>query len=243
MEVSAKVFGPKMGLVPYVMPGFDLAKLAAEVFDRDPTVDGLILDKHGIFTFGATAKEAYDRMIHYVTLAEDYVAKNGRNPFTPAALPATLAKPNDIAAMLLQRAVAVSRGEGRCDRMIGEFRTSPAILDFVNAAQVEDMASRGVSTPDLSIRIKTGPMVLPAPDATDLNGFKEAITERVAAFAKNYTAYFEANDGRDDVKRVMLDPMPRLTLSAGTWHVWAWPHPEGCEDRRRCGRNVDRSGA
>ena len=109
MEVSAKVFGPKMGLVPYVMPGFDLAKLASEVFDREPTVDGLILDKHGIFTFGATAREAYDRMIHYVTLAEDYVAKNGRNPFTPATLPANLAKPNDIATML-RGAVAVSNG-------------------------------------------------------------------------------------------------------------------------------------
>jgi rhamnose utilization protein RhaD (predicted bifunctional aldolase and dehydrogenase)/NAD(P)-dependent dehydrogenase (short-subunit alcohol dehydrogenase family) len=214
MEVSAKVFGPKMGLVPYVMPGFDLAKLASEVFDRDPTVDGLILDKHGIFTFGATAKEAYDRMIHYVTLAEAYVAKNGRHPFTPAALPAHLAKPNDITAML-RGAVAVSRGEGRYDRMIAEFRTSPAILDFVNAAQVEDMASRGVSTPDLSIRIKTGPMVLPAPDASDLDGYKSVIAARVATFVENYTRYFEANDARDAVKRIMLDPMPRLTLVPG----------------------------
>jgi len=214
MAVSAKVFGPKMGLVPYVMPGFDLAKLASEVFDQDPTVDGLILDKHGIFTFGETAKEAYDRMIHYVTLAEDYVAKNGRNPFTPAALPADLAKPNDITAML-RGAVAVSRGEGRYDRMIAEFRTSPAILDFVNAAEVEDMASRGVSTPDLSIRIKTGPMVLPAPDASDLDGYKSVIAARVATFVENYTRYFEANDARDDVKRIMLDPMPRLTLVPG----------------------------
>jgi rhamnose utilization protein RhaD (predicted bifunctional aldolase and dehydrogenase)/NAD(P)-dependent dehydrogenase (short-subunit alcohol dehydrogenase family) len=214
MEVSARVFGPKMGLVPYVMPGFDLAKLAAEVFDRDPTVDGLILDKHGIFTFGATAKEAYDRMIHYVTLAEDYVASNGKNPFTLAALPANLAKPNDIAAML-RGAVAVSKGEGRYDRMIGEFRTSPAILDFVNSEQVEDMASRGVSTPDLSIRIKTGPMVLPAPDATGLDGYKAVIAQRVTKFAENYTTYFTQNDARDDIKRIMLDPMPRLTLVPG----------------------------
>lgn len=214
MEVSARVFGPKMGLVPYVMPGFDLAKLAAEVFDRDPTVDGLILDKHGIFTFGATAKEAYDRMSHYVTLAEDYVARNGKNPFTPATLPANLAKPNDIAAML-RGAVAVSKGEGRYDRMIGEFRTSPAILDFVNSEQVGDMASRGVSTPDLSIRIKTGPMVLPAPDATGLDGYKAVIAQRVAKFAENYTTYFTQNDARDDVKRIMLDPMPRLTLVPG----------------------------
>ncbi len=214
LAVSAKVFGPKMGLVPYVMPGFDLAKLAADVFDQDPTVEGLILDKHGIFTFGATAKEAYDRMIHNVTLAEDYVAQNGKPPFTAASLPTTLAAPNTIAAML-RGAVAVARGEGRFDRMVSEFRASPTILDFVNAAEVEDIAARGVSTPDLSIRIKTGPMVLPAPDATALDGYKAIIDERVAAYVQTYTEYFQQNDARDSVNRTMLDPMPRLTLVPG----------------------------
>ena len=57
------VFGSKMGYVPYIMPGFDLAKAAADIFDADPTVEGLILDKHGIFTFGDDARQAYDRMI------------------------------------------------------------------------------------------------------------------------------------------------------------------------------------
>ncbi len=211
---SREVFGSKMGFVPYIMPGFDLAKAAAEVFDRDPTVDGLILDKHGIFTFGDTAKQAYDRMIHYVTVAEDYVREHGRNPFTPAKLPDKLAAPAAIAAML-RGAVAVDKGEGRYDRMVSEFRTSPEILAFVNAAEVQDMARRGVSTPDLSIRIKTGPMVLTAPEQGKLADYRKVIDERVAAFAADYTEYFRTNDARDDVKRIMLDPMPRLTLVPG----------------------------
>lgn len=212
--MSEKLFGPKMGFVPYIMPGFDLAKAAADIYDQDPSVEGLILDKHGIFTFAATAKEAYDLMIHYVTIAEDYVRQNGTDPFTPARLPARLAKPADIAP-LLRGAVAVERGEGRFDRMVSEFRTSPAILDFVNASQVADMARRGVSTPDLSIRIKTGPMVLPAPDADALDGYRQVIADGVAAFAADYTEYFRSNDARDAVKRTMLDPMPRLTLVPG----------------------------
>ena len=212
--MSEKLFGKKMGFVPYIMPGFALAKAAAEVFEQDPSVDGLILDKHGIFTFGETAKEAYDRMIHYVTLAEDHVKRNGRHPFTPAALPKALATPAEIAPML-RGAVAFDRGEGRYDRMVSVFRTSPAILDFVNAAEVEDMAARGVSTPDLSIRIKTGPMVLPAPAADDLAAYRAVIDDRVAAYAADYTRYFHENDARDDVKRIMLDPMPRLTLVPG----------------------------
>ncbi|MGG6898015.1 MULTISPECIES: bifunctional aldolase/short-chain dehydrogenase [Rhizobium] len=213
-EMCTELFGKKMGFVPYIMPGFALAKAAAKVFERDPTVEGLILDKHGIFTFGETAKEAYDRMIHYVTLAEDHVKRNGRHPFTAAALPADLASPGDIAAML-RGAVAVDKGEGRFDRMVSVFRTSPAILDFVNSAEVADMAARGVSTPDLSIRIKTGPMVLPAPTKENLAGYRGIIDERVAAFAADYTEYFRSNDARDDVERIMLDPMPRLTLVPG----------------------------
>jgi rhamnose utilization protein RhaD (predicted bifunctional aldolase and dehydrogenase)/NAD(P)-dependent dehydrogenase (short-subunit alcohol dehydrogenase family) len=214
MARSKELYGDKMGYVPYVMPGFALAKLAAEVYDRNPDVEGLILDKHGIFTFGATAKEAYDRMIHYVSMAEDYVRAHGRNPFTPVTLPSALAKPEDIAPML-RGAIAVPKGEGRFDRMVSEFRTSPDILAFVNAAEVEDMARRGVSTPDLSIRIKTGPVVLAAPEAGKLDAYKADIAARVAGFVEDYTNYFKANDGRDGVKKIMLDPMPRLTLVPG----------------------------
>ena len=213
-KMSAEVFGPKMGFVPYIMPGFELAKVAAEVFERDPSVEGLILDKHGIFTFGDTAKQAYDRMIHYVALAEEHVRKHGKTPFTPAALPAKLATPGQVASML-RGAVAVDRGEGHFDRMISEFRTSPTILALVNSLQAEELAARGVSTPDLSIRIKTGPIVLPAPAADKLGDYKTTIHERVAAFAKGYTEYFRVNDARDDIKRTMLDPMPRLTLVPG----------------------------
>ncbi|MEI5679968.1 MULTISPECIES: bifunctional aldolase/short-chain dehydrogenase [unclassified Mesorhizobium] len=209
-----KVFGPKMGYVPYIMPGFDLAKAAAEVFDADTSVEGLILDKHGIFTFGDNAKQAYDRMIHHVTVAEEFVATNGKPAPKPIELPKTLAKPADFASFL-RGAVAFDRGEGRFDRMVSDFRTSPAIIEFLNRPNLEALAKQGVSTPDLSIRIKTGPMVLPAPDAEKLGDYKKAIREHVAAFEKDYRNYFDTNNALDDVERTMLDPMPRLSLVPG----------------------------
>nr|WP_108398975.1 bifunctional aldolase/short-chain dehydrogenase [Devosia submarina] len=213
-RMSREVFGPRMGFVPYIMPGFDLAKAAADVFDQDPMVDGLILDKHGIFTFGETAKAAYDLMIHYVTVAEDFVRQNRRNPLVPARLPKRLASVEEIAPML-RGALAHPLGEGRYERFVSEFRSSPEILNFVNSDTLEVMAMRGVSTPDLSIRIKTGPMVLPAPDADALDGYRSVLDERVAAYVADYTEYFRSNDARDDVKRTMLDPIPRLTMVPG----------------------------
>ncbi|WP_187969067.1 bifunctional aldolase/short-chain dehydrogenase [Aquibium microcysteis] len=210
----AAVFGPKMGYVPYIKPGFDLAKAAAEIFERDPSVEGLILDKHGIFTFAESAKEAYDRMIHWVTVAEDYVAANRKPAAARATLPASLADPAAIAPML-RGAVAARYAEGRIERMVSDFRTSPAILDFLARADLDRLAARGVSTPDLSIRIKTGPVVLPAPDAADLAGYRAAVEGAIADYVRDYERYFTENDARDDVRRTMLDPMPRLSLVPG----------------------------
>ena len=70
-----EVYGKRVGYVPYIMPGFGLAKAAAQVFDADPSVEGLVLVKHGIFSFGADAREAYERMIALVSLAEQRLAK------------------------------------------------------------------------------------------------------------------------------------------------------------------------
>jgi rhamnose utilization protein RhaD (predicted bifunctional aldolase and dehydrogenase)/NAD(P)-dependent dehydrogenase (short-subunit alcohol dehydrogenase family) len=212
--ICREALGPNMGFVPYIKPGFDLAKAAAEIYEQDPSVNGLILDKHGIFTFAETAKEAYDLMIHYVTLAEDYVAKNAKAPAKPVALPASLARPAEFASVL-RGAVAVDKGEGRFDRMVSDFRTSPSIVEFLSSPRLSDLARIGVSTPDLSIRIKTGPMVLPAPEAAKIADYPAMIREKVAAFVADYTTYFETNNARDDVKRTMLDPMPRLTLVPG----------------------------
>jgi len=213
-ELSRKVFGPKMGFVPYIKPGFDLAKVAAEIYDQDPSVEGLILDKHGIFTFAETASEAYGLMIDYVTKAEDYIASSKTTPEKAGALPASLAKPEDIAP-ILRGAVAFPRGDGRFDRFVADFRTSDKVRDFLTRKDLARYADTGVSTPDLSIRIKTGPVVLASPDGSDLAGYEKTVREQVAAYVADYTSYFTDNDARDDIKRTMLDPMPRLALVPG----------------------------
>ncbi len=71
----AEVFGGRLAFVPYVMPGFGLAKKAIDVFERAKPSDGLILSKHGIVTYGESAREAYERMIEMVSRAEDFIAR------------------------------------------------------------------------------------------------------------------------------------------------------------------------
>src|SRR5881398_833862 len=80
-ERCADLYGPRVGVVPYIMPGFLLAKKAAEVLEADAEVEGLVLIKHGVFSFGATAREAYERMIAIVSLAEERLARGRKKVF------------------------------------------------------------------------------------------------------------------------------------------------------------------
>ena len=99
-DICLQVYGDRMGYVPYIMPGFDLAKSAAEFQAASPDVEGLILHKHGIFTFGETAQEAYERMIDAVTLAETRLQKGRKQVFVAARMPEQIAKLSEVAPVL-----------------------------------------------------------------------------------------------------------------------------------------------
>ena len=87
-KICKEIYGDMMGIVSYIMPGFSLAKEAAEGYEKNKNVEGLMLINHGVFTFGSTAKESYDRHIHAGTLAEEYIANKRPKAMTPLEGPA-----------------------------------------------------------------------------------------------------------------------------------------------------------
>lgn len=210
-----QVYGTRMGFVPYIPPGFELAKVAGEVYDRDPSVEGLILDKHGIFTFGASAREAYERMINAVTEAEDHISANGINSFAQRTdLPANPASARDLAP-ILRGAIAEALGEGHFNRTVSDFRTSDNVLNFINGVDLEDYGLRGVTTPDLTLHVKNWPVILPPCPADGIDAWAEAARAAIHAYMENYQAYFERCNAADDIERTMLDPMPRMAIVPG----------------------------
>ena len=213
-DLCQEVYDTSMGLVPYVMPGFGLAKKAAEVFDADPAVEGLILMKHGIFTFGATAREAYERMIAMVDRAENRLKKNRKAVFV--RLPRQVMPVVQIAPVL--RGVCSLKDqdvEGAWRRLIFEFRTGEAILNFVNGKEAARYAREGVTTPDHTVRTKNWPLLVPAPDADNLETFKQSAHSAVVAFIEKYETYFARNNARTGQSKTMLDPLPRVVLVPG----------------------------
>ncbi len=214
--LAREVYDGRMGYVPYLMPGFGLAKKSAEVFDADPKVEGLILHKHGIFTFGADAREAYERMIEMVTRAEERLARNRKAVFVTAQLPQRVAALADVAPIVRGAcSLKDAKVEGAWRRFILDFRASPAILNFVNGAELARYSQQGVITPDHTIRIKNWPLVVAPPADDKLGDFKQAAARAVEAFAERYAAYFARNNTRCGGIKKILDPMPRLVMVPG----------------------------
>jgi rhamnose utilization protein RhaD (predicted bifunctional aldolase and dehydrogenase)/NAD(P)-dependent dehydrogenase (short-subunit alcohol dehydrogenase family) len=211
-----EVFGTRVGYVPYVMPGFGLAKAAAQVFDADPSVEGLILVKHGIFSFGADAKESYERMIALVTLAEQRLVKNRKPAFISAKLPARPALVADVAP-IIRGACSLPDGkiDGAWKRFVLDFRGSDAVMSFVNGSDVARYGQAGVVTPDHNIRIKNRPLVVAAPEDGALADFGASVRAAVASYADGYRDYFRHNNARVGGIKTMLDPMPRVVLVPG----------------------------
>ena len=214
-ERCADVYGPRAGIVPYIMPGFLLAKKAAEVFEADPGVEGLVLLKHGVFSFGEDARQAYERMIAIVTLAQERLNRGRKSVFTPAALPASIATLAEVAPILRGACALPGGKEGEYRRFVLDFRPGPAVLNFVNGAELHRYALEGVATPDHTIRTKNYPLIVAAPKAGRLEEFTAAAREAVADFVAEYHDYFARNNAISAVPKRELDPAPRVILVPG----------------------------
>jgi rhamnose utilization protein RhaD (predicted bifunctional aldolase and dehydrogenase)/NAD(P)-dependent dehydrogenase (short-subunit alcohol dehydrogenase family) len=214
--ICADLYDGRMSVVPYVMPGFALAKMAADVYDAKPDVEGLILHKHGIFTFGDSARDAYERMIALVTLAEGRLQRNRTAVFVTAQLPQAIA-PLTVVAPILRGACSRkdARIEGAWRRLILDFRTGPDIMNFVGGADIARYSQAGVVTPDHTIRTKNWPLVVAAPENGKADDFKHAAHAAVKAFVERYDDYFTRQNARVGGIKKALDPLPRVALVPG----------------------------
>jgi len=215
-KICAEVFDGRMGIVPYIMPGFALAKKSAEVFEAGRDAHGLILHKHGIFTFGANAREAYERMIEMVSLAEARLRRQRKSVFVTTQLPQRAAALATVAPIVRGAcSLKDEKQDGAWRRLILEYRGGDAVRGFVDGSQVARYSQAGVVTPDHTIRTKNWPLVLPAPEDGKSDDFKRAAAAAVAAFIESYKAYFARNNARVGGIKTMLDPLPRVVLVPG----------------------------
>jgi len=191
-----EVFGSRVIIVPYVMPGFILAKTVYDLIKgrdlRAEGIDGLVLLKHGLFTFADDAKTSYELHIELVTKAEHYLAGKASLPAHQAESPSAAASAL-LALAKLRKAVSVKRGFPQIARLLNS-ESQIAYTRIGSAAQ------RGPLTPDHSIRTKRIPALI-----------GENIASGVQQYADDYAEYFKRNAQAE----TMLDAAPRFVLWEG----------------------------
>ncbi len=191
-ELIEQIYGDKVLLIPYVMPGFVLAK---EIYKRTRNVDwskldGMILMNHGVFTFDDDAKQSYLKMIRLVSKAEAYLRKNGAKAATGKK-----AQPDLMQLAQMRKEVSGLRG---APVLVGS-NFDGRHAAFARLDNVAKIATRGPITPDHVIRTKRVPLIM--------NG---KAARECASFAQAYQKFFDKHNPGDCT---MLDPAPR-------WAVW-----------------------
>lgn len=188
-------YGSQVLIVPYVMPGFELSRVTSSIVADGlrPGTVGLILLGHGVFSFGDSARESYERLVDLVTIAEDYLkqhdAWNIALPPRPApAVPAGL-----VIAQLRARMSALAGHP-----MLLSQRPDCLAAEFARREDVARLSQQGPATPDHVIRTKRVPL----------------LGRDVEAYAAGYRDYFarHAAEHPDGPRLRMLDPVPRLLL-------------------------------
>lgn len=213
-KICQEIFGDTIGIVPYIMPGFLLAKAAAEVYEKDPNVQGLMLINHGLFTFGTTAKESYDRHIHAVTQAEEYIGRNPPKALTPLEGPAM----NAGEEILLNAIAPVLRGlygQKSGKSWIVHHREDDQAKAFASSKECANWSQIGTATPDHVIRTKQKPLLLNLKQWQDPEILREEISSALERYYENYHQYFKTNKEAKGVDKTELDPLPRVLLVAG----------------------------
>jgi rhamnulose-1-phosphate aldolase/alcohol dehydrogenase len=211
-ELIDECFGPSAAWIEYTRPGFTLAREVGMAVRADPDLGLVVLAKHGLITWGATARQAYERTISACNQAADFVNRRGRGSTRfggRSARPRNLdldARRACLHAVLPALRGAVS--SGRSKLLVTDL--SPAVVELVDSRDGERVTTVGAACPDHLIHTKRVPLWVPYDPASDgLDDLVERITARAATFRAEYAAYFERNAHSGEE---CGDPDPRVVL-------------------------------
>ncbi|TPG67560.1 bifunctional rhamnulose-1-phosphate aldolase/short-chain dehydrogenase [Hymenobacter nivis] len=194
-RIMHDIWGDTMGWLPWQKPGFDLGLQLEKIVADNPSLRGVILGGHGLFTWGETSYESYLNTLEVIEMAAAYLKAHygERGPVfggeqRPQALDAAARRTAAAAAMPVLRGLASSPGR----RMLGHYTDDARVLEFVNSHDLARLAAQGTSCPDHFLRTKIRPLVLDADVMTgDAASVKTYLEAQFEAYRKDYVAYYE----------------------------------------------------
>ncbi|OME95205.1 MULTISPECIES: bifunctional aldolase/short-chain dehydrogenase [Paenibacillus] len=229
-ELAREIFGDRFVWVPYVRPGFTLSKMIAEGVLANPKAELVLMEKHGLVTWGDTSEACYAQTIRIISEAEAFIEARVDNDKLFGGrkhTPLTSEVRRSIAAKVMP---AIRGAVSDVKKMILSFDDQDDVLDFVGGADSPKLSQVGAACPDHLVHTKVVPLFIDwTPDAEDVEGLKAKLIDGIAAYKEQYKAYFERNHHEGDV---MFEAAPRVILIPGigminTGKSWAMSQVSG----------------
>lgn len=213
-QLSQEVYGQDIGWVAWQRPGFDLGLQLQALLAKRPGLRGVILQNHGLVSWGDDARTCYENTIDLIARAEAWLAsRRTAEHFGGARHPAL---PPERRLQIAQTLMPAVRGRISQEQTpkVGHFNDSPAVLEFVCSQQLMPLAALGTSCPDHFLRTKIHPLVLPYnPQQDDLASTLEQLDEFLAGYREHYADYYQRC--RHPNSPAMRDPNPVIYLIPG----------------------------
>jgi rhamnulose-1-phosphate aldolase/alcohol dehydrogenase len=212
-KIAEEIYGDRFVWVPYVRPGFTLSKMIAEGVRRNANAELVLMEKHGLVTWGETSKECYEKTISIINEAEQYIQRSV-NEATVFGGPKHKALTEDERkAILAQVMPIIRRLVSHSNRMIVSYDDTDQVLQFVNSYEAPVLSQIGAACPDHLVHTKRVPLYIDwDPQIGNVQELIEKIKEGISSFKKEYEAYFERNRTEGDK---MFEPVPRVILIPG----------------------------
>ncbi|WP_391571108.1 bifunctional aldolase/short-chain dehydrogenase [Cohnella sp.] len=229
-ELAKEIFGDRFVWVPYIRPGFTLSKMIAEGVLNNPKAELVLMEKHGLVTWGETSEACYAQTIKIISEAEAFIeARIDAAKTFGGAKYETL--PAEVRQNIAAKVMPTIRGAvSDAKKMILSFDDADDVLQFVSGQDSAKLSQVGAACPDHLVHTKVVPLFIDwTPDANDIDGLIAKLKEGVAAYKEQYTAYFERNKNEGDV---MFEAAPRVILIPGvgminTGKSWAMSQVSG----------------
>ena len=212
--LTKEIFGDEIGWLPWKKPGYELGLWLERFCLENPAAKGVVLESHGLFTWGDTPKECYETTIAIINKAIAWFEEKtaGKAIFGGEAVKAL---PPEERRAVAARLMPVIRGfiSGNSGKL-GHFDDSPAVLEFVNSRNLRPLAALGTSCPDHFLRTKIRPLVIEFdPGSPDVDAVIAKLADDVAAYRADYAAYYERC--KHDNSPAIRDPNAVVYLMPG----------------------------
>ena len=216
-KITKEIWGDTMGWVPWQRPGFDLGLQLEKCLNENPSIRGIVLGSHGVFTWGETSYESYVNSLEVIEAAshyiEDKVAKNS-SVFGGQKIKSL---PDDKRKEKAAQLAPILRGLCSSENtMIGHFTDDEKVLEYINSNDLERLAPMGTSCPDHFLRTKIKPLILNLTPEQDLSNEKivlDKISDSFEQYRDDYREYYHSCKHKDSP--AIRDANPVVILYPG----------------------------